>query len=428
MDPKKLHDRSLEFLRTCFHWDRPPKPDDLLEVAGRVSVDVRIGAPGAMCAGCQLTFLALVNLLARLPVRVRVALSDAPLARHVPPYQGECLSDAVVALARGLGREIDIAPCRSGRGIELSTGELWSLLGDGWSGHLRQGAHEHVAHEGGNPLGAYSAASLAAAEAVRAWARAAGASGSGTTGARFNSEARPVVNASVNLWRPRTDSSGPSVDGCLLPEIDWVSAGAVNQAALAVLAGLKAGQLRGRIVDPKLLDPPDLNRSLLSFARGIDRPKAEVSADALDAVELQSVKGYYPQDVNGPRPDFLVCGTDDVRVRPACQQLRPERLVIIATEGPFGRVSWHGSQIGHVICGGCQAVGVDGPTEEGVPTIGAASTAAGIVGAAWILRLLTDPDPVPRQAGILTTRMDSPFGIEETNPSPRPDCVVCSGG
>lgn len=425
MDQRSLHDRSLEFIRSCFHWERAPERDDLLAVAAATPVELRLGRAAAECEECQLTLLALVNLLARLPLPLLVRLSDAGLRRHMPPYRGDRLSDAIAALGQDLGCDLDLAPSTSAGGIGLTVDATWSVQPDGWSGRAHDGVHAHGQHAAGNPVGPYAAACLAGAEVVRAWARA--ASPSGTVGTRFETEANPSGNTAVNLWRPGTDLLGPPVERCHLPEIDWVSAGAVNQAALAVLAGLPKGHLRGRVVDPKLLDPPDLNRSLLSFEGGLDHPKATVAVDALDASELRPTPGRYPEDVNGPTASFLVCGTDDVRVRPACQRLRPERLVIIATEGPFGRVSWHGPDLGEAICGGCQAVGMDGPTEEGVPTIGPASVAAGVVGAAWVLRLLTDDDTLPRQAGILTTRLGSRFGVEEANPHPRAGCEVCGG-
>src|SRR5438445_13567368 len=107
-------------------------------------------------------------------------------------------------------------------------------------------------------------------------------------------------------------------------------------------------------------------------------------------------------------------------MRSRCQELWPEGLIVIATEGSFARISCHlpGAATHCAACPGTTDLG-PGP----IPTIGPTSVLAGVMGAAALLRLASS-FPLARM-DVLTLRGDAPLSFHETNPRPREGCAVC---
>lgn len=204
----------------------------------------------------------------------------------------------------------------------------------------------------------------------------------------------------------------------MLPAIDWVGAGAVTQAALAVLATVPGLQLSGRVFDPKDLDEPDLNRSILSFVEDVGSGKASISVGQANG-GLAPYRASYPVSETETAP-WIVCGADDVSVRPKCQAMWPATLMVVSTEGAFARVSCHWPDSG-TFCAACP--GTSSPDSTPIPTIGPTSVFAGVVAAASLFRLASSSSPPCVTA--LTLRLDSDIAMEETSPGAREDCPVC---
>jgi len=412
------HDRTYRFMRSVYPW---PDVDALsvgvLQETAR-EVVVTISAREVALAQQQLTLLAMVNVLGRLPIQLVIDAPDCRIDRSGFLSTGAGLHEAIESIADQLGsamlvrRDAPAGPVLSVEVADGVTSHSWGLGSANWDVHI--GDAEAADWTAYNPASAYALACHVAAEACRAWARATGRRLGLASDHRVCWLARPLAAHVQELW-----PDGPAVDSLTLPAIDWVSAGAVNQAALAVLAEMPV-PLHGAVYDNKELDPPDLNRSLLSFRADMGVAKAVVAARCGDA--LLPFVDKYPEGGHADNGRFIVSGTDDVRVRPALQRLRPDELIVIATEGAAARVTHHRLDGVH-ICAGCQYEEVPETTEP-FPTCVATSGMAGVVGAVRVLQVAAGIDP-PRRTDLYTLRMGPPVGVEESCPPARPDCDIC---
>ncbi|MFN2524815.1 MAG: hypothetical protein ABR505_00900, partial [Actinomycetota bacterium] len=169
----------------------------------------------------------------------------------------------------------------------------------------------------------------------------------------------------------------------------------------------------------------DLNRSILSFRDSVDFPKVGVIAGALQGpfVQLEHVEESFSGGADHISR-WIVCGADDPSVRPICQALWPERLVVAATEDHFGQVATHTPHDTH-FCAGCFTM-VESIGDEPAATIGPTSVMTGIVAAATLAKLALGR-PVAARTDILTMRLDSYLALSEVSPAPNPACAVCDG-
>lgn len=421
-DTPERHDRSIRFLQQVFPWTAPPSPELVLRAARDLRLSIRLGREAAGSPGDQLVVLGMANLALRLPPTAELCVPDAELVVVAPPYTGSTLREALMTLAAELNVDIELGtpPAEGGASLALNDpggGQEIFVWTDGWWAKLELET-TGTSDQSVNPIAAYAAACVAMAEPVRAWARAVARLG-GAPGPRFGWDAAPTRPTQLNVWRPGSDEAGPPPGTLLLPEIDWVGCGAVSQAALAALGAVPGMQLRGRVFDPKSVDTPDLNRSILSVAQDVGRDKASVPRRRLGA-PLDPRRAAYPDGVEAPG-SWVLCGADDVGVRSTCQELWPDNLIVVATEGSFARISCHapGTSTPCAACAGTADLGLDP-----IPTIGPTSVLAGIMGAAALLRLASS-SPVAR-LDALTLRLDVPFSLHETQPGPREGCAVCA--
>lgn len=406
-------------------WEEAPSDDLLMEAAESVRVTLRLSEDCQTSPAHQLLVLATANMLLRLPIRTSFAIPHGVFSAPVPPYEGSTLGRALHSLGEKLDIPIRIAapPSHGGVSLTIESEENtveFALEATGWTAMLR--SRPSASAQPGNPLSLYAAGAMATAESVRAWARSVARRGP-AAGEQFVRGTRPATDAKINLWRPGTLQEGPGLESLRMPDIDWVGGGAVTQAVLCILAAIPGLELTGRIFDPKGIDEPDLNRSVLSFVTGVDRPKPEVIRMALPGLsQLEAIRGPFPPG-KGAASRWIVCGADDVSIRPICQALWPENLVVVATENHFAQVSRH-TPTDDYFCGGCftEGTGSDGPA----PTIVSTSVLSGVVGAVSLVRLAVGDTP-PARTDILTMRLDSPLGLSEVTPKPNPDCKTCFG-
>lgn len=415
------HDRSFRFMQAAFSWDKPPSHDLLNSATESITVTVTMGRKAMHSESSALLTLVAANLLLRLPFHVRLRVPEAGSAVIVPPYTGQSIKHAARRLALDLQKEVswDKAPNTNEVSITIDTPRERSTFHFAAEGWIARVSAEPLAFTyEGNASAVHTAACVATSECLRAWARMAAALGA-AIGQRFERDCARIEAARINLWRPGTNLQGPATFP-QLPAIDWVGSGAVTQGALAVLYAMPHQIPTGRIFDPKMIDEPDLNRSILSFVRDIERDKPSVVTRHLEATsELVAIPEKYPcGDDSLP---WIVCGADDVAVRPTCQTLWPDALVVVSTEAMFARVTCHRSNL-RTFCAGC--FHSDRNDDAPAPTIGPTSVLAGAVAVSLLYRLALQ-DPVPGCIDLLSLRMDSPLGIEETNPYRSPDCQIC---
>lgn len=410
------HDRTYRFMQTAFAWDTAPSPAGLREAAETMTIT--IAARPDRHPGQRLPLLALANVLGRLPVPIRFALVDSPLDHTPSPFIGERVIDVLAHASPLLPGDVSIDGRPPDANLQMrirsaAEASTWTITMNSWAAGLERGSTPwHDTHPGS--VGAYLGACAAGGEVLRAWARHAAESRTGVPGSRFGARTRPAA--------PRMLDLGPTPDPLPdLPMTDWVSAGAVNQASLAVLAAQPDLRLQGQVVDPKELDPPDLNRSLLSLSLHIDRPKAEIAATSAG---LDWQQGYYPEDIADQLASWIVTGTDDPRVRVRIQRAASGTILVTATEDVHGLSSWH--RLGTPgPCAACELEEGNLP-DEPLPTTAPTSAAAGVLTAARLLQLRAEHS-VPREAVLSTLRLDD--GVDHIQDSePDEDCAVCRGG
>lgn len=418
VEPSDFHDRSLRYLRTVFPWVHPPDQEMLREAAKRLRVFINLPLDSTG-PGDLLTVLALANLVLRLPSEVVFRVPDVERRSQEPPFRGASLREALGHVASELGRKsiFEKPPQRGGPSLTLeSPNELWEgfVRSVGWTAHIdRQPIPESP--QPFNPLSIYASACMASAELVRAWARETALLGA-VPARRFDWDTASTQPTVINLWLPGNGERGPSLEGLSLPFMDWAGAGAVTQSALAVLGAVPGLTVRGRIYDPKELDAPDLNRSILSFLNDIGQAKAAVSAKrALGELEANQVA--YP---DGTTASWVICGADEVSVRATCQKLWPDRLLVVSTEGSFARVTAHAPDW-DTFCAGCPGVADLG--SDPIPTIAPTSVFAGVLAAAAIVRLSLGGSV--RCIDALTLRLDAMSSVHATSPRRRESCTIC---
>lgn len=422
LDPVERHDRTLRFLQQAFPWRRPPARESLLESSAMLSVTVHIpNAKGH--AQLQLAALAITNVVGRLPLgALRLEVDDVALNRTTVPYRGSTLGESLADLSTRLDIEADIKDSSQAVDFMVEINSPWETASwavalDGPSAFIGRTATPSATTY--SAVGCYTAACMLGGEVVRTWARCAAAAGVAEPTERFSSRTRSASDHWVDLQPHETAARSATTHW---PTIDWVSCGAVNQAVLAVLAASPQFSASGMIHDPGRLDAPDLNRSLLSFPGDVGRPKAQVGAEAVGAPMAWRL-GRYPESRGDTAVAWIVTGTDDPSVRPACQQFWPDRLVVTATEDVFGYAAWHSPDAPHAFCAACQ------PTppyagDEPIPTSAPTSVATGTAAAALLLQLAVGGSP-PHRTDLLTLRLDSELAVERSDPSPAPGCSVC---
>lgn len=411
-------------MRRAFAWGEVPSDELLMEAAAGMHVNVRLSLDSQASHADPLAILAIANMILRLPFSATFSIPRQMACDSLPsPYYGGTLEESIVRLAENLDVPVNFSspPLQGGTSLlieGLDETVVLALRASRWIAML--GTSPLVSKAQGNSLSIYAAAAMSTAETVRAWARSANTVGA-KPGERFALATRPSTEATVNLWNPGTLEDGPDLAGLELPRIDWVGGGAVTQATLCALVGIPGLQVSGCVFDPKHIDEPDLNRSVLSFASSIDLSKPTAIRMALhEQTGLEVVSGPFPPQT-GPAAPWVVCGADDLAVRPICQALWPERLLIVATEDQFAQVSTHGAEDDHF----CAACFSDGQAPVGpAPTIVSTSVMSGVVGAATLAKLALGT-PAPARTDVLTMRLDSPFALSQVTPSRNPDCRVC---
>lgn len=422
LDPLERHDRTLRFLQHAVPWAKQPTPEALLDIGQQIRITLRLPSAAGR-PQLQLAALAVTNVIGRLPIgMLRFVVHPAVLDLRVPPYRGTTLIESLDDLTSRLQIDADIdARLNDQFEVEIALSGhrfRWSLALQGSAAYL--GRRPAPSRDGYDAVGCYTAACMVGGEIIRAWARGAADLGVGIPGERFASRTEEARDTWLDLAPP----AGRGHESLAwLPPADWVSCGAVNQAVLAVLAASATTVMSGTIFDPGLLDTPDLNRSLLSFPADVGRPKAQVAAEVLGN-NLTWNQGRYPDSLGGSALPWIVCGTDDPSIRPSCQQLWPERLLVTATEDVFGYVAWHGLETADSFCAACQPA-PPFTSREPIPTAAPASVAIGVAAASLFGQLAAGLEP-PHRTDLLTLRLDAPLAIEYSDPIAAPDCSVCT--
>lgn len=301
---------------------RAETPDDAVELLRRFGLTVLVGSEILHSADHQTALLSLVN-AARRALLGGVEVIGLQDALSVSPLMPGC---SLVEAVRGLGGTVASTmrpewPCAVIGDARLPvppTGVAWRLTWEGWRGGVVPLGR--VAPLGERDAIAISPILAAAVCAAEAFAHHAGD--------------HPMAgrrSAGLSLWNPGADWLGadPSEPAlAFLPARLWlIGLGNLGQAFAWVLASLPfkdRKQIQFMLQDFDCIAPSNDSTSLLSFLRDIDRRKARVVADWLEArgfVTFLNERHFGDWTRRGPEePAVALCGVDNALARAALEK------------------------------------------------------------------------------------------------------------
>jgi hypothetical protein len=231
----------------------------------------------------------------------------------------------------------------------------------------------------------------------------------------------PSISSSWN-FDPIAVPLGESID---LSSVDFISAGAISQAALFALSRIPRVEMSGRIFDDDDTEASNLNRNMLTLASDLRQPKVEITSRLCSAgVHLKPVVGRFPEHSSDIRlSGRVMVGVDDIPSRWRAQERAPNWIAVGGTSHYSASSSVHTP--GSPCCGCLHPVDDDGGGQR-IPTVSFVSFWAGL---AMTVRLLRDalgqPYPPERQHLWLTPlRMDLPHAAMWMPVAPRRDCPL----
>lgn len=217
----------------------------------------------------------------------------------------------------------------------------------------------------------------------------------------------------------------PLSDSIDLGSVDFISAGAISQAALFALSRIPRVEMSGRIFDDDDTEASHLNRNMLTLAAILDSRRWRLLLGLGGVgVNLQPVVGRFPEHSSDIRlSGRVVVGVDDIPSRWKLQERAPNWIAVSGTS--------HYNASSSVLrprspCSGCLHPVDDEGAGQRIPTVSFVSFWAGL---AMTVRLLRDalgqPYPPERQHLWLTPlRMDLPHAAMWMPVAPRRDCPV----
>jgi hypothetical protein len=408
---------------------RPDVLDELLlDTLLATEVAFVTSGSNARCFEGQLALVTAVSLIARSGAQCYLEAPNTELSGVTSPLTSGRLMDGLLGLGQDLipGRSIDA--CAPSHEVDLAV-----VIGDSsWRGKARQVIRlsgnawfGRIAPNGerwrscGSPFGALTSAGLAAGEAYKAAMRRVRdwAAGPTTFDALF--AAAPV--AEIALAPP-----GAPPPSCDLGEFDFISGGAITQAALYALSRIPRARGRARVIEPETNDLSNLNRyAFLRRSRLKEEKATHVASLDLDGLKVAGVPLRYCErnlDQIGSLAPRVLVGVDHIPSRWAVQRARPSWLGIGATTDYFVLVTFH--QAG-LACARClHQDGTAMPTE--IPTAAFVSHWAGL----WLASLFARTaagEQLPhlqQQTMMATLRPESRSAVMQSRGDPRIPCDI----
>lgn len=444
-----LLNRTLAFAQSIPRWPESPSQELLRDSF----LDSRIAVACDPCVlgsyGGRLMITSVVNLASRFCPKIDLLLPKAshnpmgvPRDRPEPPLAlGELVrfvaAWADLQIVSNLVGQYDIVlaigPVRDPRGPHAPA---VFVNGDGWDAILRTEPTSDVDFipEQMNPLGPILAANLAATEAMKAIIRKAAKKAAYELNEHLAWDIAPAQGITLSLlnYEGSTNPGAPDLPEQVdLGEITFIGAGAIVTCTLHAL--LSVPHLRGyfHLMDPKILDEPDLNRYLLCFMDHLAKPKVDILASlSRPGLTIDPHRISYEafrNSVSLPL-DVVVMGVDHIPSRWDVQRDHPRLLLNGATEGDRVRVSVHHAGV-DAACVGCLNPDQGKLPNDLVAAVPFVSNFAGLVLAAELLKerltMLADYRlKTCLDAGCL--RLDSTYNTVISTPGRISSCPCCS--
>jgi hypothetical protein len=378
----------------------------------------------------QCAYITAALLMARSGHRVFLAAPDLPLIGPQPPLKGSRLVSALLEIGGDLLPDIgfSVYPPRDEAGLMLTFGDsrqryrarrVIAVNASAWSARLGPVASAEPWAEPDWPFGALAAGALASAEAFKVAMHE--LCSFAKDGQLFTAFFAFTDRVSLELAPATTPNSAT------LCRLDFLSGGAITNAAVYVLARLLGVMGCGRVIEPETADLSNMNRYLLLRRSAVGRGKAEILKSLVPVnCEVQAVPSRYQSehmaDMGDIAPSVLV-GVDDIPIRWKVQEENPGWLGIGATTHWAAMASFHEHGLA---CARCLHPR-DDPTTGPMPTVAFVSFFAGLTLASYFARM--------RAGQCIPTREQytyvSPLRPERVWRSPvavRSDCPTCRSG
>lgn len=284
-----------------------------------------------------------------------------------------------------------------------------SVDASGWE--ARQGLHSTPWTGGDWPVGGIGVGVLVASEAFRiAMRRLAGR-------ARDRAYFDAVYAPSSQILFPLAPPDNPRQ--AQLPEFDFVSGGAIANAALFTLARLPGVSGRARVLDDDVSAMSNLNRNAMLTRSALDRYKVEDLARLTGGLVIDPRPVRY-EDGMAIAPTVLV-GVDDIASRWAVQAAGPLWLGVGATEGFSAMVSSHAEG---QACAGCLHPVAAAPAGP-IPTAAFVSLLSGLLlVAGWQRALGADGEDLANQQTFVNALRPEGWSFGSMPVAPNENCPV----
>jgi hypothetical protein len=407
-------DRTVRLVRESL------RPDILDEEIIRTFQSSRVscvadGANLSTHAG-QTALITFVSLVARMGVQILLEVPEVKILGRQPPLRKQSLVDGLL----DLGTDLIPGPAPDMRFVfgdtPYTSDEIpaWRISGTEWEGRLFQ---PHVLANRWNidwPIGAMTGAALGAAEVYKAVVRRIGP---------LEHQSYLFEVAREANWDWGSECNVNFDLDCGL--VDVVSAGAIGQAVLYILARVPGLRMFPRIFDDDLVDGTTLNRGMLTRFSDIGESKVVVVGRQIDAeaIARRLDKNSLPQ--YAPMHTSILVGVDNIPSRWEVQKFATGWLGVAGTSH-YGTIT--SSHERGQPCAGCLHRR-DDPEARILPTVSFVSFWAGLASAVRLLRhKLGQPYPLEKQSlWLVPLRMDDPNAGWWSPVAARKDCAVGCG-
>lgn len=298
-----------------------------------VANEANLSAPAG-----QHALVSLFNLVARLGVSIGLAFPDVPILGNQPPIRKHHLRTGLLDLGADL-----LPDCPVSEGLIDEPADMVFLLGDtewngqvtyatrltgtDWSGTIAPAAERVERWTQSFPIGALTAAAIAAPEVFKGVLR--------KVAATLPNPTNPDFLAPINRAAVWVAPISTPVSGYELGRVDAISGGAIINSVIYTLLHLPDLGMQMRVIEPERHDLSNLNRYML-----LRRSQStELKIDALahwqrPGVSITGIQSAYTPENRGqflPLASRILVGTDDIPARWAVQREWPEWLGVGAT-------------------------------------------------------------------------------------------------
>lgn len=409
--------RTLLLMRTDLDTSTPEA--ELLDALTSVRVVVHVGPDAMATRSGQTAIVTAALTMARSGHSVWVDGADVAMIGHQPPLAGGNLIEALVAtgddllpgrsIGRGTPPQADLA-VMVGRAVPAAgAARVVAIDAKDWSARL---SVSPMAWSGDDwPLGAVGAGALVASEAFRIAMRRLAAHARDR--AYFDELYAPSGEVSFSIAPDRTPATSA------LPGFDFVSGGAIANAALFALARLPGLSGTGRVLDDDVSALSNLNRNALLVRSALDVHKVVDLAQRVGGLAISPEPVRYTAGMR-VEPTTLM-GVDDIPSRWAVQAAGPEWLGVGATEGFAVLASSHAAGQPCVGCLHPIAAAPDGP----IPTAAFVSLLSGLLLVArWQRSLGPEGGAIPDQQTFLNALRPEGWNFGSMPIAANPACPV----